>query len=191
MLHDSAARCKPHLSAYVAYASSSQHSVPVHHRTSLAFFTSTRIHQPRHPFDMSQQLYQKLTSDEIAPHVVPSIPTDIQPLNVTYVNTKEVTPGMELTPTEVKHAPSKVSWQVQDSNALYTVLMMDPDAPSRRRPRMRCLVHWMVVNVRGGDISTGDVGAPYLGAGPPQGTCRRLMFTALVVSDQIACTAAH
>lgn len=118
----------------------------------------------------SQQLYQKLSSDEIAPHVVTSLPTDIQPLSVTYAHTKDLTPGQELTPTEVKHQPTKISWPVQDSTAYYTLLMMDPDAPSRRRPRMRNLVHWMVVNIRGNDLSTGEVGAEYIGAGPPQGT---------------------
>lgn len=53
---------------------------------------------------------------------------------------------------------------------LYTVLLVDPDAPSRSNPAMRSFLHWAVVNVPGEDRPRGDTLVDYMGAAPPPGT---------------------
>jgi len=76
--------------------------------------------------------------------------------------------GNELTPTQVKDHPS-VSYN-GESDAHYTLIMTDPDAPSRQDPKNGEWWHWGVFNIHGNDISTGDEAIGYVGAGPPQGT---------------------
>jgi phosphatidylethanolamine-binding protein (PEBP) family uncharacterized protein len=89
------------------------------------------------------------------------------PLTVSY-GANKVDHGNELTPTQVKDHP-KVSYQ-GDSNALYTLIMTDPDAPSRQNPKNAEWWHWGIINIPGSDISKGDEVVGYVGAGPPQGT---------------------
>lgn len=76
--------------------------------------------------------------------------------------------GKVLTPTEVQDQP-KVTWPVEEGK-LYTVLMVDPDAPSRDDPKFGQWFHWGVTNIPGNDIAKGEVIAQYVGAGPPPGT---------------------
>jgi len=78
--------------------------------------------------------------------------------------------GNVLTPTQVKDKP-KVSWTAEP-NRFYTLIMTDPDAPSRETPKNREWQHWIVVNIPGGDVSKGETLVDYVGAGPPKGTGR-------------------
>ncbi|XP_053681097.1 protein D3-like [Anopheles nili] len=105
--------------------------------------------------------------NEIVPDLLETAPE--QTIKVTYAESGvEVSLGNELTPTEVRNRP-KLCWGVEPK-ALYTVLMADPDAPSRSNPEMRSWKHWMVGNVAGTDLDGGEVLADYVGSGPPQGT---------------------
>ena len=61
-----------------------------------------------------------------------------------------------------------ISWNA-DSNSFYTVILSDPDAPSRATPAMREICHW-VVNIPGNQISKGELKVGYIGSGAPQGT---------------------
>lgn len=103
---------------------------------------------------------------DIVPDVLDHLPSS-PPLNLTYVNTA-VTPGEELTPTQVKDGPLLTYHAEQDS--WYLACMTDPDAPSRTEPKFREFLHWLVGNIPGSDVTAGDVLAEYVGAGPPQGT---------------------
>jgi phosphatidylethanolamine-binding protein len=76
--------------------------------------------------------------------------------------------GNELTPTLVKDAPT-VEWTA-DPDSFYTLVMTDPDAPSRKDPKFREWHHWLVVNIPGNDVAKGEVLSEYIGAGPPEGT---------------------
>lgn len=89
-------------------------------------------------------------------------------VTVKYPSGVEVSQGNVLTPTQVKDEPS-VSWTA-DSNAFYTLCMTDPDAPSRKDPKFREWHHWLVGNIKGNDVKSGDVLSAYVGSGPPQGT---------------------
>jgi len=88
-------------------------------------------------------------------------------LQVKYGST-EVTPGLVLTPTQVKDEPV-VTWNA-DAHDFYTLVMNDPDAPSRADPKFGQWHHWCVVNIPGADISKGEVLSQYVGSGPPNGT---------------------
>lgn len=76
--------------------------------------------------------------------------------------------GQVVTPTQVQNQP-KVAWTAS-ADKLYTVMMMDPDAPSRENPSFAQWYHWGVINVPGNDIDKGEVIAAYVGAGPPANT---------------------
>ncbi len=58
----------------------------------------------------------------------------------------------------------------------YTILMIDPDAgkqkPNDPRPGNsdKYYLHWLVVNISGGELSSGDITVPYKGPTPPPGT---------------------
>ncbi|XP_071801019.1 protein D2-like [Asterias amurensis] len=76
--------------------------------------------------------------------------------------------GNVCTPTQIQNQPT-VTWPIEEG-ALYTVVMTDPDAPSRADPKFREWRHWLVVNVSNNDISSGSVRSEYIGAGPPKDT---------------------
>ncbi|XP_062510513.1 protein D3-like [Corticium candelabrum] len=81
----------------------------------------------------------------------------------------KVQQGNVLTPTQAKDPPTTVNWPTEPG-ALYTIVMTDPDAPSRKDPKFREWHHWIVGNIPGTDIAKGVVLSEYIGAGPPQGT---------------------
>ncbi|EDL19811.1 mCG7941, isoform CRA_d [Mus musculus] len=45
--------------------------------------------------------------------------------------------GKVLTPTQVMNRPSSISWDGLDPGKLYTLVLTDPDAPSRKDPKFR------------------------------------------------------
>ncbi|CAK8678915.1 protein D2-like [Clavelina lepadiformis] len=73
-----------------------------------------------------------------------------------------------LTPTQAQNQP-EVSWTTAPEK-LYSIFMMDPDAPSRQDPKYREWYHWGVLNIPGTKINEGQIIADYIGAGPPKGT---------------------
>ncbi|XP_075881934.1 phosphatidylethanolamine-binding protein 1 [Nelusetta ayraudi] len=78
--------------------------------------------------------------------------------------------GQELTPTQVQNRPTSIKWEGCDSAKLYTLALTDPDAPSRKEPKFREWHHFLVVNMRGNDVSSGRVLSDYVGSGPPKDT---------------------
>jgi hypothetical protein len=91
---------------------------------------------------------------------------------------KEVLLGQTLSVAETQTAP-RVEWplvtsadlQIGNAPPLYTVIMCDPDAPSRETPKMRNYIHWLLVNVPGPyQLDRGFAAAPYEGPAPPPNT---------------------
>ncbi|XP_022212991.1 protein D3 [Drosophila obscura] len=108
--------------------------------------------------------------EDIVPDVVDSVPKGM--LQVLYPGNLFVEQGNELTPTQVKDEP-RVTWvspEGEGSETLLTLLMVDPDAPSREDPEFREILHWAVVNIPGDDPRAGYILAEYVGSGPPLNT---------------------
>lgn len=76
--------------------------------------------------------------------------------------------GNQLTPTEVKDIPN-LTWNAE-TDAFYTLILTDPDAPSRQDPKFREFRHWTVVNIPGNKVADGETLFEYIGSGPPEGT---------------------
>jgi len=103
----------------------------------------------------------------VIPDIIDNQPKEL--LKLKYGGGKiEVTPGLILTPTQVKDQPI-ASWSA-DKGAFYTLIMNDPDAPSRKDPKFGEWHHWLVVNIPGDDIAQGEVKSQYVGSGPPKDT---------------------
>lgn len=62
--------------------------------------------------------------------------------------------GNVLTPTQVKDKP-RVTWEA-DEDALYTLVMLDPDMPARLLGRQYFeMRHWIVINIPGNTVEKG------------------------------------
>jgi len=105
--------------------------------------------------------------------IIPDVIDDFTPtigLTVNY-GTHSVTLGNSLKPSDAKSAPI-VKWTADDS-LFYTLVMIDPDAPSCEKPKFRNWRHWIVINVVGGTISSSQPGeelCSYAGPTPPGGS---------------------
>jgi phosphatidylethanolamine-binding protein (PEBP) family uncharacterized protein len=60
--------------------------------------------------------------------------------------------------------------EAADDEVYYTLVLVDPDAPSRLHPTMRDFVHWVVLNIPGADVTSGAAVVPYVGPRPPYGS---------------------
>ncbi|XP_044742009.1 protein D3-like [Chrysoperla carnea] len=77
-----------------------------------------------------------------------------------------VEPGNHLTPTQVLKTP-RVKFN-GDRNKYYLLVMTDPDAPSRAQPTLREFVHWLVGNIPGDNVCSGETIIEYVPSAPPQ-----------------------
>lgn len=105
-------------------------------------------------------------------------------LLVTYPNGKVVEFGDELTPTEVKDEPT-LQWSA-NPNKYYSLIMYDPDAPSRDNPIYADVKHWIVINIPGSNVKNGEVIVEYKGSGAPKGTgLPRYIFVIFEQSEKL------
>ncbi|XP_011668156.1 protein D3 [Strongylocentrotus purpuratus] len=104
---------------------------------------------------------------EIVPHVLDAPPPAI--LKVEWNDDVKCMLGNELTPTQVQKQPSVLEWETEE-DALYTILFTDPDSPTRTDPNRVEVVHWLVFNIPGCDVSKGLVHAAYIESGPREGS---------------------
>jgi len=104
---------------------------------------------------------------EVVGDVIDVTPNEI--LEVDYGNGAILDLGNELTPTQVQKPPKSIKWTAE-VGAMYTLCMIDPDAPSRQDPSRGEVKHWLVVNIPGNDISKGETLAEFIGSGPPLGS---------------------
>jgi len=105
--------------------------------------------------------------DQIVPDVLTSFTPGTCVIQITYPSAA-VNHGNELQPKMVNSKPT-VSWNTK-LGQMYTLAMVDPDAPSRENPEKREFLHWLVCNIPGADVNAGEVSVDYFGSAPPQGT---------------------
>lgn len=132
-------------------------------------------------------------SGKFAEHgCVPDV-VDIAPpiqAQVSYSSGVKADCGNVLTPTNVKDAPT-VTWPTEEG-ALYTLILTDPDAPSRSDNKWSEWRHWLVVNITGNDINNGQVLSDYIGSGPPEGTgLHRYIFLIYKQPGLLQCDELH
>lgn len=95
------------------------------------------------------------------------------PLNVRYsdplgeINCGH-TPHESLSQTPQLARAPHIRYADADSNKSYVLMMIDPDAPSRDNPTAAPIRHWLVVNIPGDALASGDVGGGPEG-GPMEG----------------------
>ncbi|CAK0782803.1 hypothetical protein CVIRNUC_005998 [Coccomyxa viridis] len=103
-----------------------------------------------------------LATAKVVPEVVTKI-TEKASLKVSY-DGKAVNNGEMLTPSETQDEPAI---DIKGSET-YTLVMVDPDAPSPDNPKFRYYLHWLVANIPGVDVQRGDVIVDYMGPSPPK-----------------------
>lgn len=109
---------------------------------------------------------ENLKREQVVPEVIDQMPK--VSLKVEYASGLQVEQGNELKPSQVKEQP-KFGWEAK-ADELYTLAMVDPDAPSRKEPKFREILHFLVANIPGTEVHKGDQLAEYIGSGPPLGT---------------------
>ncbi|CAG2121833.1 unnamed protein product, partial [Medioppia subpectinata] len=62
-----------------------------------------------------------------------------------------------------------VKWTAR-ADTLYTLAMLDPDVPSRADPSQRSVKHWLVMNIAGDRIQSGDIVSAFIPPAPERGT---------------------
>uniref|UniRef100_A0A8V5HD49 Phosphatidylethanolamine-binding protein 1 n=1 Tax=Melopsittacus undulatus TaxID=13146 RepID=A0A8V5HD49_MELUD len=112
-----------------------------------------------------------------------------QPLRVKYGSVEIDELGKVLTPTQVQNRPTSIEWDGCDPQKLYTLVLTDPDAPSRKDPKFREWHHFLVTNMKGNNVSSGTVLSDYVGSGPPKGTETSILGHTMEKNHQeLSCT---
>ncbi|XP_065089493.1 protein D2-like isoform X2 [Ochlerotatus camptorhynchus] len=111
-------------------------------------------------------IYRSFAANEIVPDVVDEAPDCW--LRIAFKSGSEVEGGNRLTPTQTRSIPS-LTFNAND-RSYYTLIMSDPDAPSRDDPRDKEFLHWVVGNIQGNDLDRAETLVEYVGAVPPKGS---------------------
>mmetsp|Transcript_24013 Transcript_24013/g.26655 ORF Transcript_24013/g.26655 Transcript_24013/m.26655 type:complete len:303 (-) Transcript_24013:92-1000(-) len=118
----------------------------------------------------------------IVKDLIPSVP--LNQLEVTFGDVS-VTPGVKLTVDQTTQQPS-VSFSGAVADKTYTLMKIDPDAPTRNG-FLGPVKHWLVIDIPGGDVTKGKHIAPYLEDSPPSGTGpHRYVFLLFEQPDSIS-----
>ncbi|KAM3360419.1 protein HEADING DATE 3A-like [Capsicum galapagoense] len=67
-------------------------------------------------------------------------------LKVSYIRDQEVYNGCQLKPSQVINQP-RVNVGGNDLRTFYTLVMVDPDAPSPSNPHLKEYLHWLVTDI--------------------------------------------
>ncbi|KAL5579284.1 hypothetical protein UlMin_011726 [Ulmus minor] len=86
---------------------------------------------------------------------------------------KQVSNGCVIKPSDAAAKPNAQILGPRLPSNLYTLVMVDPDAPSPSEPTLREWLHWIVVDIpQGFDASKGKELMEYMGPQPPTGIHR-------------------
>ncbi|XP_050289020.1 protein MOTHER of FT and TFL1-like [Quercus robur] len=90
-----------------------------------------------------------------------------------HYGSKQVANGCDIKPSMAVDRPKVQILGPRVSTNLYTLIMVDPDAPSPSEPALREWLHWIVVDIpEGSDVTKGKELVPYMGPKPPTGIHR-------------------
>ncbi|OLY84159.1 OV-16 antigen [Smittium mucronatum] len=104
-----------------------------------------------------ESIIDELEDDDVIPDVIPRNFLPITELNLSYVN-RSMDFGTEYFPyiNETDNFP-QVNY-TSNSTDYYTMAFVDPDAPSRANPFRAQVIHYLRINIRGSDLTTGSNG---------------------------------
>ncbi|KAI8889127.1 PEBP-like protein [Backusella circina FSU 941] len=106
---------------------------------------------------------------EIIPDLLQGPVSSSTLLKIDYPNGKDVALGNTLTPQETSERPN-VFFVAPEQDDHYTLVMTDPDAPTRTDRKFGPWRHWVVVNIPGSDLGAihnkDNQHTPYIGPGP-------------------------
>ncbi|GLT45948.1 hypothetical protein SLA2020_197420 [Shorea laevis] len=89
---------------------------------------------------------------------------------------KQVTNGCNVKPSAAAEKPHVQVLGSRASSNLYTLVMVDPDAPSPSEPKLREWLHWIVVDIpEGSDATKGRELVEYMGPQPHAGIHRYVL----------------
>ncbi|KZT06717.1 PEBP-like protein [Laetiporus sulphureus 93-53] len=111
--------------------------------------------------DPLSSLVSALKRDHIIPDVLPESFNPSVLLSVEYPNEQQVLIGNQLTVEDtteepaVSFVPMNLPFEKADNTgedvgeeATYTLVMVDPDAPSRKDPKFKCFRHWVLTGLK-------------------------------------------
>ncbi|XP_022085587.1 protein D2-like [Acanthaster planci] len=83
--------------------------------------------------------------------------------------------AVELSLVSDEKPPSTVAYQGANPNLNYTLMMVDPDAPSASNPWRAYVIHWLITNIGGDELRVGQYAngtevMGYISPGPLEGT---------------------
>ncbi|KAF4218287.1 hypothetical protein CNMCM8980_005463 [Aspergillus fumigatiaffinis] len=119
----------------------------------------------------TQQLMQSLAQAGLTPGLLPFLPPDFKPTTQLHVsfNNKPVSLGNLFRASECKTAPT-VSFSEEENNqpssTSYTLLLVDPDAPTPDDPKFAFWRHWVVSGLKAEEANGATALTEYLGPGP-------------------------
>lgn len=79
--------------------------------------------------------------------------------------------GALLQPSQAAQPPTIVI-SGADAGDLFTLFFIDPDVPDPANPVIAQVLHGLITNIPGGDVTRGTVVTTYLGPAPPSGVHR-------------------
>ncbi|KAI4378138.1 hypothetical protein MLD38_015663 [Melastoma candidum] len=93
------------------------------------------------------RVHQPLTLARVIGDVIDSFSPTVR-LTLAYNSNNTVSNGQELMPTVIATKP-RVEVGGDDMREAYTLIMIDPDAPSPSDPYLKEYLHWMVTDIPG------------------------------------------
>lgn len=88
--------------------------------------------------------------------------SDQATLQVTYKNTLKIENAMRIDPEELLQQPAiQIHPKTATPRRVYTLMVVDPDVPTPNNPKLRCFLHWLVINIPPHDITRGEEVVPY------------------------------
>lgn len=101
---------------------------------------------------------QNLKKFRIVPEVIGNVPDEC--IYISYTHNVRVLEGNTLDISQVSKQPD-VRY-TSDAKKLYTLMMVDPDAPIADAPVLGQILHWLVVNIPRDFVNNGDTLAEYI-----------------------------
>lgn len=131
----------------------------------LPFFVE-RVNGVRRNFTYEER-ESKLRKSRIIPELIKKMPE--HPLQIKYVKNCVVNYGNLLQAPKLEYEPFRFRWPC-GLQTYYTLIMIDPDVPSKKNPKKREQLLWLVVNIKAIFVMAAQHIAKYMKPDPGKDT---------------------